>query len=1775
MGVVTTGQITITDLTDGLNLALTKDVILVPSDESGGNLNLSQSSTIAKVFSGGVDVTNKWTISASFGAGVSGTFTDNTFSLTGLTQDRADVIFTANRPGQSTLTTTLAISKVKKGQEGQPGENGDHGLTVVLTNESHTLSADNNGVVSSYTNSGTSIHVYEGTTELDAISGAGSNGSFSIGTPLQSPTNTLTVGARSYSGKTGIVAQHSAMVSGTDSVVITYPITIRRADGTIVTLNRTQSITKSKQGAQGVPGAPGSTGSDGTNAKVVKLVGDITAVSYNSEGLARSVDTINFVATPQNVNIPFYQFYVNDLAQGAGPTSTNTFNYPVPSSYFISPVSIEVEVREGSISGQIVARDEVTIYAVKDGKDVYTVILSNEAHTVPTDSAGSNGNFAGSGTEIRVYQGSTLLTFDGDSASSYPTTAGRYKITRTLSNLSGPNMGGIGTPVATQGNYTAMTADIASASFAIRIRNLQNVDVASITKTQTLGKSKQGTPGAQGSPGQPGNRGSVHLFKLITGSVWSDAEANALFAAGQPANPLRVADRVTLYNSSAGFSQTRAWTGSAWEIQTEVLDGNLLVTKSVTAAAINTEDLYAQNVDVTGSIRVGNDTNYVQLGGNTFIRAQAGQEVLFSVPKTGRGLLQGAGLVPGSILPEALSSAAIQRIRDELGGLVPEFGGTQSISQYLQSGNYPLSAINSDGTGVEVSFFHLGAETFSLNAANPSVTLWVRRGSTLIHTQTFIGTSIPSYLSPGGQVYHNALPIIDWKMTDTTPGTGSIVYSVYVIVNDYPGGNAGNFTFVIIQSASGGDVVAKWDFVQNKPETATRWPAFNEVSGKPTFYPANRLQNLSSIEYGRSGLQWLDQSGIGGSGTHGAAPSNPTNDWWHHLILNHANSAGYYVDIAACFHSDSIAFRRNVVGNLQPWRTLWHEGNAPATATRWPTWSEVSGKPSSFATNWASISDKPDTATRWPTLSEIGALGNSGSQIISKAAHTYGAADYHLELQSPSGSGPGEVSLRFHQGNYYYGQIRFRGDGFHFTNGDSGSYGYAVRAGSFGIGGTAATITGGANGSFRLNTASGWVEIGSQNSGFIHFASDGKPYYFSHEIQVNGVIRQYGTAWAFGNGVTITNELRARHVDGGNGGGGAGELFLNAALSAGHAVRVGSWLVATSRNNDVMARYVAAYDQRGRGQLAPWHYGQDVSYEFLESWRHGSIPASNYSGSMVFRPYGTGTDWSGGPAHKLVFADTGNLYHSIGNASGWINLRKIVMAETDGSVTAIRFSNKGFLGSGQGNAANHFTQTAAGTSSINIGWIAAAFGDASNNRVIIGQAAFGSGAIIGAHGPNLDTWANLTYMAHEHRFYDPNGAESFTITQGGNVIVKDRILDQNGVKFMKWSDFTPDLVPTQEFIDQNGLHTTDMDIVRAKFISAGVLNANLIATKGLNVADGDRRVTFHPQAALPIHFEKNTGTAQTPAWVTTYSVNKDGVGFFTGGLAKDTVDAEAIQDEAKKAINPRYLGGGERRQLSAPTFLTTTSSTSVGSNLTPSLTTLVQGDRVFVQARFQDSQTWFEGNGAKPTWQPASYTLQLQRSVNNGSTFSNIGNSKNLSVVVDDFRGRTFPGEPYEPGYMYYAYDTSLSITDILPSTSDRVVYRVQITRVTPTGTTSAASGPASGLRLVSFSGERSAFNLNEIRGTTAKQFIDKDVGFSIVTETVTMSGNTTRTIYFPTPFVEVYGCTLGWDANNDTSQRIHPRYRVLTNTQVVVVHPEPNVSNARVTVTVTGRVAV
>lgn len=120
MAVVAVGQITITDVNDGLNAILTQESYSVATDASGSGGDYSGASTTISVKLGATDDTASWTISALASPGVIGTLTGATFKVDAMVVDTGYVDLSAIKPGSVALTARFNITKVKQGVVG-PG----------------------------------------------------------------------------------------------------------------------------------------------------------------------------------------------------------------------------------------------------------------------------------------------------------------------------------------------------------------------------------------------------------------------------------------------------------------------------------------------------------------------------------------------------------------------------------------------------------------------------------------------------------------------------------------------------------------------------------------------------------------------------------------------------------------------------------------------------------------------------------------------------------------------------------------------------------------------------------------------------------------------------------------------------------------------------------------------------------------------------------------------------------------------------------------------------------------------------------------------------------------------------------------------------------------------------------------------------------------------------------------------------------------------------------------------------------------------------------------------------------------------------------------------------------------------------------------------------------------------------------------------------------------------------------------------------------------------
>lgn len=155
-------------------------------------------------------------------------------------------------------------------------QDGSSAISIVDSNNNVTIPTASDGSSSgTYPNSGTTIQVYEGSTALTYTTGTVTNGTFSVSVS-QNPASTITLGATSGNATTSfIIANHSNMVAGTNSVGVIFTITAKKSDGTTVTLTETQTITKAKAGVPSYTWTKYATDASGTG-----LTDSPTGMSY-------------------------------------------------------------------------------------------------------------------------------------------------------------------------------------------------------------------------------------------------------------------------------------------------------------------------------------------------------------------------------------------------------------------------------------------------------------------------------------------------------------------------------------------------------------------------------------------------------------------------------------------------------------------------------------------------------------------------------------------------------------------------------------------------------------------------------------------------------------------------------------------------------------------------------------------------------------------------------------------------------------------------------------------------------------------------------------------------------------------------------------------------------------------------------------------------------------------------------------------------------------------------------------------------------------------------------------------------------------------------------------------------------------------------------------------------------------------------------------------------------------------------------------------------------
>lgn len=184
--------------------------------------------------------------------------------------------------------------------------------------------------------------------------------------------------------------------------------------------------------------------------------------------------------------------------------------------------------------------DTITIYRLDGGSDAYTMIITNEAHTVPANSNGAVTSWTGASTIVKVYKGIADVT------SSFTITKVDSSLTTTVSGS------GTATPSVTA---SAMSADVGTATITA-------TGTVTLSKVFTVTKAKQGAIGGQIFPQSNGG----FIFRTN--------------AAGTAASPTTMIISRVLGNAVTDASAA----GTVWTVTSGTFTGSLTVINSSTGA---------------------------------------------------------------------------------------------------------------------------------------------------------------------------------------------------------------------------------------------------------------------------------------------------------------------------------------------------------------------------------------------------------------------------------------------------------------------------------------------------------------------------------------------------------------------------------------------------------------------------------------------------------------------------------------------------------------------------------------------------------------------------------------------------------------------------------------------------------------------------------------------------------------------------------------------------------------------------------------------------------------------------------------------------------------------------------------------------------------------------------------------------------------------------------------------------------------------------------------
>ena len=435
---------------------------------------------------------------------------------------------------------------------------GESPFEVNATNENFTFDANTDGTVTNESAFACNFTVKRGSQAYTFASSGTAQNTFGI----------------SLQARTGFDNDSDVVISGSGEVTIgdgdmdahtSATATMRlfdRGRANLLIADKVLSFTKSSQGT------------DGDNAKVVVVTpsAHIFFQLFFAEGEAGLSGSNGFSKEVSPQQITVRASTSNTTANGQWTTSAGTItsvdnSHADPSCVVTAANAVDGMTVTYTLHANDGGASDSTTLEIVDGLDnQITPLLTNEAHVYPASKTGAVSDVTGSGTDIKVFEGTTLLDFTTGTA-----TRGKYNVSisgnGSLSSTGSiTSQGSAPVRFARVGNHTPATGtDLYSITYTISGKTGANKSF-SFSKVQTLTKSKTGDDGQDGDPGQDGNPGSdgkkvaeIELYYAIsTGWV---AGSSTSFPSSAPSTGTYNFSTGVVASIPTGWSQTRPAAG--------------------------------------------------------------------------------------------------------------------------------------------------------------------------------------------------------------------------------------------------------------------------------------------------------------------------------------------------------------------------------------------------------------------------------------------------------------------------------------------------------------------------------------------------------------------------------------------------------------------------------------------------------------------------------------------------------------------------------------------------------------------------------------------------------------------------------------------------------------------------------------------------------------------------------------------------------------------------------------------------------------------------------------------------------------------------------------------------------------------------------------------------------------------------------------------------------------------------------------------------------------